>query len=141
MGYSYNAKDNEAKALGRSLPISMKHAVSVCDAIRGKKLSVAKLLLDRVSAMRQAVPYRRYNQEMAHNKNVGSGRFPVNTCVFIKSVVESAEANAQLKGLSTAALVIKHIACHKAGKIQRHGRQRTERKNAHLEVVLAEGSA
>jgi large subunit ribosomal protein L22 len=138
-GYSYKATANEAKAVGVGMPISFKHGVEVCRAIRGKDITTAKRILDDAIGLRKAIPYKRYFEEMAHNKGVGPGRFPAKTCKFIKGLLESAEANAQLKGLSTANLTIKHIAAQLGGKVFHSGRNGRKGKQAHIEIVLAEG--
>lgn len=138
-GYAYNASANEAKAQSIGLPISFKSSVELCRTLRGKPLVKARRILDGVIDLKQAVPFRRYNQEIAHNKNVGPGRFPVKTAKHIKDVLASAEANAQLKGLGTANLVITHICAQRGGKVMRYGRNRGEAKNTHIEVVLGEG--
>ncbi len=140
MGYSYKAGKDEAKAIGMGLPISYKHGVNVCDSVRGKKLSFAKTFLKEVVLLKRPVPYRKYNLEMAHNSGVGSGRYPSKTCEHILKIIENAEANAQTKGLNSASLVVKHIACNKGGKIMSYGRNRSERKVSNVEIVLAEAS-
>ena len=139
-GYAYKAEKNEAKAVGVALPISFKHGVAICNYVRGRNVSKAKTMLDSVMKLKNAVPYTRYNNEMAHNKNVGSGRFPIKTCAYIKEIIESAEANAQLKGLSSANLIIKHIAAQNGGKVFHQGRNGRKGKRAHIEVVLVEGA-
>jgi large subunit ribosomal protein L22 len=139
-GYGYKAGEHEAKAVGIGLPISMKHSTEVCKAIRGKDLEYAKRILDAAIDLKQAIPYRRYFEEMAHNKNVGPGRFPIKTCEQIKLILESAEANAQIKGLSTSKLFIKHISAQLGGKVFHQGRNGRKGKRAHIEVVLAEGT-
>lgn len=138
-GYAYKATGNEAKALGTGLTISFKSSVELCRSLRGKNITKARRILDQCIELKQAVPFRRYMQEIAHNKNVGPGRFPVNAAKGIKGVIDSAEANAQLKGLSTANLVIKHICAQRGGKVMHYGRNRGEAKNTHIEVVLCEG--
>ena len=138
-GYAYKAQANEAKAVGRGLPISYKSSVEVCRSLRGKDIERAKRILDDAIDLRQAIPFKRYYEEIAHNKNVGPGKFPVKVCEHIRSVIESAETNAQLKGLSTATLTIKHIAAQSGGKVFHHGRNGRQGKNCHIEVVLAEG--
>ena len=138
-GYAYKAGKNEAKAVGISLPISYKSSMEICRHIRGRNLAKAKAILDDAIALKAAVPFKRYFEEIAHQKNVGPGKFPVKACTYIKTILESAEANAQLKGLSTGNLIIKHIAAQSGGKVFHHGRNGRQGKNAHIEVVLAEG--
>jgi large subunit ribosomal protein L22 len=138
-GYSVKAGENEAKAVGLALPISFKHSVEVCRHIKGKPLAVARKALEGAIALKTAIPYRRYNKEMAHHSGVGPGRFPVKVCEAISKVLDSAEANAQLKGMSTANLVIKNVSANKAGVVHHYGRWGRHARRAHIEVVLAVG--
>ncbi|MEK6822449.1 MAG: 50S ribosomal protein L22 [Nanoarchaeota archaeon] len=139
-GYGYKAGQNEAKAVGVGLPISYKHGSEVARFIRGMKVSRAKTVLDNVMRFKEAVPYTRYFEEIAHQKNVGPGRFPIKTCKNILAILESAEANAQFKGLNTGNLIIKHIAAQGGGKVHHYGRNGRKAKRAHIEIVLAESA-
>ena len=138
-GYAYNAAANEAKAIGVAMPISFKSSVEVCRWLRGQKVEQAYKMLDRAAALKEAVPFTRYFEEIAHQKNVGPGKFPVKACTYIKRIIESAEKNAQFKGLNSSNLIIKHIAAQSGGKVFHQGRNGRQGKNAHIEVVLAEG--
>lgn len=140
-GYAVKAGENESKAVGLALPISFKHAIEVCRHIRGKQLTVARKALAGAISLKTAIPYRRYNKEMAHQSGVGPGRFPIKVCEAIGKVLDSAEANAQLKGMSTANLVVKHAGANKAGVVHHYGRWGRHARRAHVEVVLAVGEA
>ena len=139
-GYGYKAGQHEAKAVGVGLPISFKHGSEVANLVRGMKVSRAKTTLDNVMRFKEAVPYTRYFEEIAHQKNVGPGRFPIKTCKHILAIIESAEANAQFKGLNTGNLIIKHIAAQGGGKVHHYGRNGRKAKRAHIEIVLAESA-
>lgn len=131
------AKENHAKAIGTGLPISLKHSIEVCTAIRGKQLLQAKKTLEEVMKLKKPVALHRYKKEVAHKPGIGSGRYPVKTCKEILDVVKSAEANAQAKGLSPAELFIRHISAHKAQATWRPGRKRRRKaKRTHIQVVL-----
>jgi large subunit ribosomal protein L22 len=138
-GYSVKAGKNESKAVGLALPISFKHSVEVCRHIRGKPLAFARKALAGAIALKAAIPYKRYNKEMAHQSGVGSGRFPVKVCEAVGKVLDSAEANAQLKGISTAHLVVKQAGANKAGVVHHYGRWGRHARRTHIEVVLAVG--
>jgi large subunit ribosomal protein L22 len=130
---------NTAKAVGTSMPISMKHSVEVCNMIRGKNLQKAKKLLNEVIDFKRAVPYRRFGKDTPHKPGIGAGRYPINTITEILKIIESAEANAQFKGLNTNNLVIAKIVPNKASEPYRAGRQRGRKaKRAHLEVIVEE---
>lgn len=135
-------EDKMARAVGRSLPISAKQSVEVCSYIRGRKVESAKVVLKNVIEKKLPVPYKRYNRSMGHKKgDISVGRYPVKTSKNILSIIESAEANAQFKGLNTSNLRIAHICAHKGSSQWHYGRQRRRQmKRTHIEVVVAEGA-
>ena len=111
-----------AKAMGSSLPISVKHAAMVCNYIRGKPIARAKKMLEEVIAMKEAVPMTRFNFDRGHKPKIGPGRYPIKTCQEILQIVESAEKNAQQKNLSEVSVL--HICAHRAAKPWHYGRKR-----------------
>lgn len=139
--YSKQIENQEhvAKALGMSLPISPKHSIEICNLIRHKKLEKAKIILEKVIEKKAPIPFKRF-QQMGHKKGkTGPGRYPVNACKEILKVLNSAEANAQFKGLNTSNLVIAHIATNRAAQQWHYGRQRRRKmKRAHVQVMLEE---
>ncbi|MBI4152893.1 50S ribosomal protein L22 [Candidatus Woesearchaeota archaeon] len=137
--HKYTTSMIGAKAVGRDLPISIKNSVEVCRFIRGKSVLMAKGILRDTIALKRAIPYRRYTWDLGHKKGMASGRFPIKTSSGILQVLESAEANAQFKGMNTARLFVAHIAAHKASAPMRGGRKRGQSaKRAHIEVILQE---
>lgn len=56
INYAFTDDKKTAKALGRSLKISPKHAVEICNRIRGMKVENAKNYLEDVIEMKKAVP-------------------------------------------------------------------------------------
>lgn len=138
-GYSKQAAANEAKAVGVALPVSYKQSYEVAKAIRGKPLAKAKKFLEDVIAHRRAVPMTRFNADTGHKHGMAAGRFPVNTCTHLLKLLKDAESNAQFKGLSTANLVLTHIAAQQGPGSWRYGRHRRRRaKRAHIEVIVSE---
>jgi len=128
-----------ARAVGRGLPVSFKMSIEVCDFIRGKKSENAKALLNDVMEEKRAVPFKRFNKDLAHRKSIGPGRYPKKTAGEILRLLEAAEANAQFKGLNTSDLVINHIKADKAAMQWHYGRQRRRRmKRINVEIVLEE---
>jgi len=96
IGYSTQGLDDEktSRAMGRELPISPKKAMEVCREIRGKSVEDAKAYLERVIAMDQPVPMRRYKTMVAHKRGTGPGRYPVKVAKQVMKIIESAEENA-----------------------------------------------
>lgn len=141
--YNYASKIENvkcAKAVGRDLPISPKHSVEVCNLIRNMPVEKAKKFLQDITEKKLAVPYRKFQQDLAHRKNIGPGRFPVKTCENILEMLKAAEANAVFKGLGKG-LFIKSIVPQRAAKQWHYGRKRRRHmKRAHIEIVLEEGT-
>ncbi|MBD3318615.1 50S ribosomal protein L22 [Candidatus Woesearchaeota archaeon] len=137
---SVPTSEKSAAAHGMFLPISMKAAVEICGYLRGKKLARAKTILENVIAEKQPIPYTRFNGDVGHRKgNIAAGRYPIKACTEILTVVKSAEANAQFKGLLAKDLVLKQICAKQGGKQYRYGRHRGRRaKRTHIEVVVEE---
>ena len=125
----------------RDQPISVKHAVEVARAVRGKKLQRAIRLLEDVIALRQPIAYRRYVQESAaHKPGIGPGRYPVKTAAAFLSLLKLAEANARHAGFDTEKLIIVHCKADKASRPFKPGRHtRRVFKRAHIEVAVSPG--
>jgi large subunit ribosomal protein L22 len=133
-------KENMAKVIGRALPMSTKFSIEICNFIRGKKTSEVKKILKQVIDGKKAVPFKIFNKDLSHKKNIGPGRYPKKPAVEILSLVESVEANAQFKGLNTSDLEIVHICAHLASRPYHYGRQRRRKaKRTHLEIIVKEG--
>jgi large subunit ribosomal protein L22 len=142
MAYNYTVPIGEksACAVGMNLPISLKQSVEVCNFIRGKPVEKAKALLASVIAEKQPVPYKQFNGDVGHRKgNMAAGRYPIKTCTHILQIVESAESNAQFKGLVPKDLILKQVCAQGASNTPRYGRQRGRyAKRIHIEVVVEE---
>ncbi len=137
--YRYSTQLEGARAVGRDLPISVKHSVEVCSFVRGKNLQMAKKILREVILGKRAVPYHRFIFDLGHKKGVAAGRYPQRTCEEILKLIESVETNAQFKGMNTTHLRIEHIIAHKASEPYHGGRHRGRRmKRAHVEIVVKE---
>ena len=145
MGYSQDVdEETTAKAYGRELPISPKKAREVCRALRRKPLDVAKELLEDVMAKRRAIPYGRYNKEVAHQVGVGPGGYPVKVAQHILRLLESAEENAEYKGLDAENMIIHHISAYRGRPVKSYrarafGRSSPWMKEmTNVEVILME---
>ena len=146
MGQNYSFKDyrkeNMARAIGKSLPISFKQSVEICSFIRNRNLEYAKSVLSNVEDEKQAIPFRRYKHNIGHKKKIGPGRYPKKASRQILDLINQVEANAQFKGLNTSSLVIKSIVPNKAITSLRSGRKRSRKaKRTHIEIVVEEKAA
>ena len=132
-------KQTMAMAHGKQLPISAKQSVVVCAYVKGKDLQKVKKMLARVMQLKQAIPFSRYNKGAGHRPGLGPAQYPIKTAKHLLMLLESAESNAQQKGLDVNKLVISHIKSDNAGTSWRYGRQRRRRaKRTHIEVILTE---
>jgi large subunit ribosomal protein L22 len=137
--YTSETAANEAKAVGVSLPISYKQSYEVAKFIRGKSVQLAKNLLEEVVDMKRPIPMTRFNRDTGHKHGMAAGRFTTKTCANILRLLKTAESNAQFKGLSTANLVVRHIAAQKGPTSFRYGRhRRRQAKRAHVEIIVRE---
>jgi len=129
----------EAIVNGKNLGISRKESVEVCRFVRNKSTESAKKMLSRVIEKKQAVPYRRYLMSVPHRKGkVGPGRYPVKASRQILSLIKSAEANAESKGMSKN-LFISHISAHKGETQSRYGRKMGKKaKRTHIKIIIQE---
>lgn len=141
MAYAYTTEVNEkrARAVGLNLPISTKQSIEICSFLRGKPVEKAKTVLKRVGEKQQAIPFTRFNWNVGHRRGMASGRYPLRASAAILTIIESAEANAQFKGLTTKKLVLKQLCAQKAGQQYRFGRFRGRKaKRTHIEVIVEE---
>ncbi len=140
--YAFQTFDKElmARANGRDMAISTKVAIEICNYLRKRKLVQAKMLLQGVVEKKQAIPYKRFTDGVGHRSGkLASGRYPIKASRAILKLLESAEANAQTKGLNTADLEIVHMCANKAHSPVHYGRHSgREFKRTHVEVVLQE---
>ena len=145
--YTDDDKAKTAKALGRSLKISPKHAVEICNKIRGMKVEKAESYLEDVIEMKTAVPFKRHNKKVGHRRGIGgwpTGRYPVKAAKQILDILRNAEANAEYKGLDTENLKILHISSHKGYVIRGWTPRAFGRASpfntptTHVQVVLGE---
>src|SRR3712207_7486051 len=81
-GYAFQSYDKtkHVRASIREKDISHKHAREIAVAIKGRSIEKARELLENVISRKEAIPYRRYNNEVAHRSNIRdgffAGRFP-----------------------------------------------------------------
>jgi large subunit ribosomal protein L22 len=145
-GYSYvgDSRVTVARARGVELPISPKKTYEVLNAIRGKSVEDARRFLEGVVELRTAVPFRRYNQETAHKRGVGPGRYPKKVANALLDVLSNAESNAEYEGLDADQLYVFVAACSR-GRITRANMPRAQgratawnEQTTNVELVLRE---
>lgn len=115
--------DKTALASGRDIRVKPKVAREICHRLKGMKLEDAKDYLEKVSALELAVPYYRYRRKVPHRKQLeghDSGRYPEKAAKAILKILESAEANAEFKGLYADRLKIVHMAAQRGRVIRKY---------------------
>jgi large subunit ribosomal protein L22 len=150
-GYSVIEEELEpektAKASGREVRVSHKHAREVCRTIKGMMLTKAKEYLKDVIDRKKAVPFRRHKKKAGHRHGLEksyAGRYPIKAAKKILNVIEGAEANAENKGLDVDRLRILHAAAYPGMKVKRftpraQGRSSPKYETlTHIEIVLDE---
>jgi|SRR3989344_4156632 len=127
----------KAIAVGKSIEISKKNSVEICSFIRGKTSEKGKRILERVLEKKTAVPYKKFNRHVAHKPGkIAAGRYPINAAAAILNLLKTAEANAEVKGMSQP-FVIKEIIANQGVRSWHPGRQRRRKtKSTHLKITL-----
>ncbi len=139
--YSYQKFDEKkmVAVAGRGLSISTKESVEVARFIRGKKLETVIKLLQDVAVQKVAVPFKRYNWNLAHRKGkMAAGCYPRNVSLELIRLLNNLKGAATQKGLDITKLVLVHASATNAEKRMRWGRFRGKRKNTHIELVAEE---
>lgn len=140
--YSIENVQDVARGVGRDLSVSMKHSLEICSFIKGKNLTRAKNFLQNVVDKKEAVPFKKFNDNVGHKPGVGSARYPVKAAGEILKVLRTVESNAKEKGMDTDTLFVKHASANKASRPMRYGRHsRREAKRTHVEIALKENPA
>ena len=114
-----------AIARTRNSRISLKHAVTICNFLRGKKLLKAKAFLDNV--LKQKESY--------------DGKYYTNATKEFISLLNQVEANAKKRGLNIDKLFIKVIKADKGETMYLPKRAKfvpRRAKTTHLTVIVEE---
>ena len=128
-----------AIAAAKSLPISTRHSVEICNLLRGKTSDKGKKILELVIDKKCPVPYKRYLHGVGHKSGrIASGRYPKKASSYILAVLKSAESNAESNGLS-APFKIREMIANQASRSWHFGRhRRVKTKRTHVKIVLEE---
>lgn len=134
-------EEHSAKVITRNAPISTKVSIEICSFIRGRKLSFAVNQLNLVLKKKQAVPYKRFNRQVAHKASVKhAGRYPQNASKEFLNLLNTLKANAIYKGLNEEGLVISEAIANRGPGRFHYGRMRGIRhKSTHIELRAVEG--
>jgi large subunit ribosomal protein L22 len=149
-GYAFQSYDKtkHVRASIREKDISHKHAREIAVAIKGRSIEKARELLENVISRREAIPYRRYNNEVAHRSNIRdgffAGRFPKKAASEFLRILDNLESNAEYKGMDLDRLRIVSAAVHQGTKLKRFQPRAMGRSSpkfdtlVHVEVIAQE---
>jgi large subunit ribosomal protein L22 len=151
--YSYSfekyEKSRHVRAALRDKSISHKHSREIALAVKGKSIEKAREFLENVLTKKIAVPYRRYNNEVAHRSNIqdgfSSGRFPRKATGEFLKLLDNLESNAEYKGMDLDRLKIIVVTVHKGTKLKRFTPRAMGRASpkydtlVHVEMIAMEG--
>lgn len=127
-------KKTEAVVNGLSLPVSTKHAVAVCDFIRGKNIEKAISELEKAKKKEIAIPMK---GEIPHRKGKGmmSGRYPVKTIGEFIKLLKSLKSNAIANELELEKVRIFCVANKASRQYKRFGSKRFKRTHVEIKLV------
>ncbi|MEK6809645.1 MAG: 50S ribosomal protein L22 [Nanoarchaeota archaeon] len=134
------ADEHVASVYGKDIPISTKHAIEICNFIRGKSLQQSKKFLEQVIVMKTAVPFKIYKRNVGHKPgNMAAGRYPTKASRYILSLLSSLESNAENKGLDVSSLYLTEIIPNRASRPFHFGRKRRiKMKRTHIQIFAEE---
>jgi large subunit ribosomal protein L22 len=110
------AGDNIARGKANELPISPKHAIEIARFIRQKRTDIAIADLEQVIAKKKAVPFKRFNRNVAHKRGLegwDAGRYPKKASEAYIRLLESVKKNAEYIGLDAEKLEIIHASANR----------------------------
>ncbi len=147
-GYAFQNFDptKHVRAAVREKSVSHKHAREIAKMIKGLSIEKARDYLQEVIALKRAVPFRRYKNEVGHRSDTGvmSGRYPRKAATEFIKLLDNLEANAEYKGMDLDRLKIVAANAHRGVLIKRftpRAMGRATPKNnvlTHIELVAQE---
>ena len=143
--YAFKEYDNEsmARACSSNVSISTKKAVETARFVKGKRVSTAIDMLEKVVNQEMPVPYRKFKGEVPHQrgKGVDTGGYPVNVAKEFLRLIRAAQSNASEKEINTSELYVVSISARK-GVARYHNSRHVGRqmKSTNVEVIVGEKS-
>lgn len=128
-------KKTEATARGVSVRASKRQCMYISSFIKGKTVDVAIQDLEKVIAMKKAVPFK---GEVPHRKGKGmmSGRYPVNASKIFIAILKALRGNILVNGLDLDKTIISESVSNWASRPQRKGGVKSKR--THVTIIARE---
>jgi len=114
-----------------SASISMKHAMAICNFIKGRKLDFSVKFLGDVMTLKKAVPMK---GEIPHRRNIGAGRYPVKASAHFIKLLQNLKANATANNLDAEKLII-HARADRASRPRKPGKYHRIFKRTNVEIT------
>ncbi len=122
IGYGYTP-ENEAfvsKATGKEMRVKFKDCREICAAIKGMKALDAKAYLEGVLDGKGYIPVKKTKKQSGHKAGMKPyGKTPLKATRAVLSVLNSAIANAEAKGLDTSTCIVVSALAQRGPKIRR----------------------
>jgi len=132
-----------ARAYGKEVDMSPKHALEIANMIRGMTVENAKQYLLKVARMEKAVPFRKYGSAGHRKGGMGPGRYPVKASKRFLKLLHEVAANAELHiDTEPDRLRIIHLSTYKGERVdswfpRSHGRSSPKRREkVNVEIVV-----
>lgn len=125
-------KKTEAIVNGRDLAIGRKHAVAICNFIRGKNIDDALNILDDVTKYKRAIPMK---GEIPHRKGMMSGRYPIKGALIYIKLLKSLKANAIANDLELEKFRIYAMANKAPRPYKKFGKGRFKRTHVLIRLI------
>ena len=100
-------------------PISPKHAIEIGRFINGMSLDSAEEYLKDVIALKRAIPFKRFNRNVAHKRGLekwDAGRYPKKASQVYLKLLNNVKKNAEYDGLDIDNLTIIHVSANRGMK-------------------------
>ncbi len=140
--------DMFARGKVNEVSISPKHSIEIAGFIKNKRINEAIAYLNDVVALKKAIPFRRFNRNVAHKRglpgNWDAGRYPVKASKTYIRLLESVKKNAEYLGLDAENLKIVHVSAnrgraHKSFFPRAMGRATPKvRETVNIEIIARE---
>ena len=109
---------SEALAYGRNAPISTKHAIAICRAIKNKRINDSLKILEDVLKKKWAIAFK---GEIPHRKGMAAGRYPINASQYFIKLIKSLRANAENAGMEIETARIYFANANRASRPHKRG--------------------
>ncbi|HDQ59639.1 MAG TPA: 50S ribosomal protein L22 [Candidatus Woesearchaeota archaeon] len=125
---------SEASGSGEYMPISPKHTVEICRAIKGKNVKKANEILQGAIEQKRPIKLTKHHKNVAHRKSsgFGPGRYMVKASKRVLGILNNAISNAVYLNLNNEKLYVKSAIPNRAVSKNKGG------KYTHLKIIVAE---